>query len=144
MKEVYVTEVWLIFFIILVIIELITVNLVTIWFALGALITSLVSLYTTDTVILLAFFVITSLLLLILTKPVVKKLKVKKVVATNLDQVIGKTGVVTEPIAKDKIGEVKVLGKTWSAYSDKEISKDKKVKILSISGVKLKVEEKEE
>lgn len=138
------TEVWLIFFIILVIIELITVNLVTIWFALGALITSLVSLYTTDTVILLAFFVITSLLLLILTKPVVKKLKVKNVVATNLDQVIGKTGIVSVPIEKDKIGEVKVLGKTWSAYSDKEISKDKKVKILSISGVKLKVEEKEE
>lgn len=138
------TEEWLIFFIILVIIELITVNLVTIWFALGALITSLVSLYTTDTVILLAFFVITSLLLLILTKPVVKKLKVKKVVATNLDQVIGKTGIVSVPIEKDKIGEVKVLGKTWSAYSDKEISKDKKVKILSISGVKLKVEEKEE
>lgn len=138
------TEVWLIFFIILVIIELITVNLVTIWFALGALITSLVSLYNTDTVILLAFFVITSLLLLILTKPVVKKLKVKKVVATNLDQVIGKTGIVSVPIEKDKIGEVKVLGKTWSAYSDKEISKDKKVKILSISGVKLKVEEKEE
>ena len=138
------TEVWLIFFIILVIIELITVNLVTIWFALGALITSLVSLYTTDTVILLAFFVITSLLLLILTKPVVKKLKVKKVVATNLDQVSGKTGIVSVPIEKDKIGEVKVLGKTWSAYSDKEISKDKKVKILSISGVKLKVEEKGE
>lgn len=138
------TEVWLIFFIILVIIELITVNLVTIWFALGALITSLVSLYNTDTVILLAFFVVTSLLLLILTKPVVKKLKVKKVVATNLDQVIGKTGIVSVPIEKDKIGEVKVLGKTWSAYSDKEISKDKKVKILSISGVKLKVEEKEE
>lgn len=138
------TEVWLIFFIILVIIELITVNLVTIWFALGALITSLVSLYNTDTVILLAFFVVTSLLLLILTKPVVKKLKVKKVVATNLDQVIGETGIVSVPIEKDKIGEVKVLGKTWSAYSDKEISKDKKVKILSISGVKLKVEEKEE
>ncbi len=138
------TEAWLIFFITLVIVELITVNLVTIWFAFGALVTSLVSLYTTDTVILLAVFTLVSLLLLLITKPVVKKLKVKKVVATNLDQVIGKTGVVTEPIAKDKIGEVKVLGKTWSAYSDKEISKDKKVKILSISGVKLKVEEKEE
>ncbi len=138
------TEAWLIFFIILVIIELITVNLVTIWFVFGALVTSLVSLYTTDTVILLAVFTLVSLLLLLITKPVVKKLKVKKVVATNLDQVIGKTGVVTEPIAKDKIGEVKVLGKRWSAYSDREISKDKKVKILSISGVKLKVEEKEE
>lgn len=138
------TEAWLIFFIILVIVELITVNLVTIWFAFGALVTSLVSLYTTDTVILLAVFTLVSLLLLLITKPVVKKLKVKKVVATNLDQVIGKTGVVTEPIVKDKIGEVKVLGKRWSAYSDREISKDKKVKILSISGVKLKVEEKEE
>lgn len=138
------TEAWLIFFIILVIVELITVNLVTIWFAFGALVTSLVSLYTTDTVILLAVFTLVSLLLLLITKPVVKKLKVKKVVATNLDQVIGKTGVVTETIAKDKIGEVKVLGKRWSAYSDREISKDKKVKILSISGVKLKVEEKEE
>ena len=138
------TETWLIFFIILVIVELITVNLVTIWFAFGALVTSLVSLYTTDTVILLAVFTLVSLLLLLITKSVVKKLKVKKVVATNLDQVIGKTGVVTEPIAKDKIGEVKVLGKRWSAYSDREISKDKKVKILSISGVKLKVEEKEE
>ena len=138
------TETWLIFFIILVIIELITINLVTIWFAFGALVTSLVSLYTTDTVILLAVFTLVSLLLLLITKPVVKKLKVKKVVATNLDQVIGKTGVVTETIAKDKIGEVKVLGKRWSAYSDREISKDKKVKILSISGVKLKVEEKEE
>lgn len=138
------TEAWLIFFIILVIVELITVNLVTIWFAFGALVTSLVSLYTTDTVILLAVFTLVSLLLLLITKPVVKKLKVKKVVATNLDQVIGKTGVVTEPIAKDKIGEVKVLGKRWSAYSDREISKDKKAKILSISGVKLKVEEKEE
>lgn len=138
------TEAWLIFFIILVIVELITVNLVTIWFAFGALVTSLVSLYTTDTVILLAVFTLVSLLLSLITKSVVKKLKVKKVVATNLDQVIGKTGVVTEPIAKDKIGEVKVLGKRWSAYSDREISKDKKVKILSISGVKLKVEEKEE
>lgn len=137
------TETWLIFFIILVIIELITINLVTIWFAFGALVTSLVSLYTTDTVILLAVFTLVSLLLLLITKPVVKKLKVKKIVATNLDQVIGKTGIVTEFIAKDKIGEVKVLGKRWSAYSDREISKDKKVKILSISGVKLKVEEKE-
>ena len=130
------TEAWLIFFIILVIVELITVNLVTIWFAFGALVT--------DTAILLAVFTLVSLLLLLITKPLVKRLQVKNVIATNLDQVIGKIGIVTEPIAEDKIGEVKVLGKRWSAYSERKISKDKKVKILSISGVKLKVEEKEE
>ncbi len=138
------TEAWLIFFITLVIVELITVNLVTIWFAFGALVTLLASLYITDTAILLAVFTLVSLLLLLITKPLVKRLQVKNVIATNLDQVIGKIGIVTEPIAEDKIGEVKVLGKRWSAYSDRKISKDKKVKILSISGVKLKVEEKEE
>ena len=60
---------------------------------------------------------------------------------TNLDMVVGKTGVVTEKIEKDGIGEVKVLGKKWSAYSDKEVEENSKVKVLSINGVKLKVEE---
>ena len=85
-------------------------------------------------------FVITSFLLIILTKPIIGRLKVKKVEATNLDMVINKIGIVTEDIKQDKIGEVKVLGKRWSAYSNTEIKKDEKVKILSIDGVKLKVE----
>ena len=89
----------------------------------------------------LAVFTITSILLLLLTKPFVKKIKKKDVVPTNLDRVIGKVGVVTEKIEKDGIGEVKVLGKRWSAYSDKEIKENCKVKVLSINGVKLKVEE---
>ena len=85
-------------------------------------------------------FIVSSFLLLLLTKPLIKKIKVKKVEATNLDMVINKIGIVTEDIKQDKIGEVKVLGKRWSAYSSTEIKKDEKVKILSIDGVKLKVE----
>ena len=68
-------------------------------------------------------------------------MKKRDVVPTNLDRVIGKVGVVTEKIEKDGIGEVKVLGKKWSAYSDKEVEENSKVKVLSINGVKLKVEE---
>ena len=68
-------------------------------------------------------------------------MKKREEVPTNLDMVVGKTGVVTEKIEKDGIGEVKVLGKKWSAYSDKEIKENSKVKVLSINGVKLKVEE---
>ena len=132
---------WLVLFVILALFELATVNLVSIWFAIGAIIATFVSLVTDNIMIHLAVFTITSILLLLLTKPFVKKIKRKDVVPTNLDRVIGKIGVVTEKIEKDGIGEVKVLGKRWSAYSDKEIKENCKVKVLSINGVKLKVEE---
>ena len=132
---------WLVLFVILALFELATVNLVSIWFSLGALITTFVSLVTDNIMIHLAVFTISSILLLLLTKPFVKKMKKREGVPTNLDMVIGKTGVVTEKIEKDGIGEVKVLGKKWSAYSDKEIEENSKVKVLSINGVKLKVEE---
>ena len=132
---------WLVLFVVLALFELATVNLVSIWFSFGALITTFVSLATDNVMIHLAVFTITSILLLLLTKPFVRKLKKKDIVPTNLDQVIGKVGVVTEKIEKDGIGEVKVLGKKWSAYSDKEVEENSKVKILSINGVKLKVEE---
>lgn len=132
---------WLVLFVILALFELVTVNLVSIWFSLGALITTFVSLVTDNLMIHLAVFTISSILLLLLTKPFVKKMKKRDVIPTNLDMVIGKTGVVTVKIEKDGIGEVKVLGKKWSAYSDKEVEENSKVKVLSINGVKLKVEE---
>ena len=132
---------WLVLFVVLALFELATVNLVSIWFSLGALIATFVSLATDNLMIHLAVFTISSILLLLLTKPFVKKMKKREGVPTNLDRVIGKVGVVTETIEKDDIGEVKVLGKKWSAYSDKEIKENSKVKVLSINGVKLKVEE---
>ena len=131
---------WLIIFIVLIITELLTINLVTIWFAFGALLALVVEVSFSNIVLGIITFVITSFLLIILTKPIISRLKVKKIEATNLDMVINKIGIVTEDIKQDKIGEVKVLGKRWSAYSNTEIKKDEKVKILSIDGVKLKVE----
>lgn len=135
------TAFWLVLFVILSLIELATVNLVSIWFAVGSLITTFASLATDNLMVHLAVFTISSILLLLLTKPFVKKIKRREVVPTNLDRVIGKVGVVTEKIEKDGIGEVKVLGKRWSAYSNKEIEVNRKIKVLSINGVKLKVEE---
>ncbi len=133
-------SIWLIIFIVLVIIELLTINLVTIWFAIAAVFALLVDIITRNTMLEIIVFTVSSFLLLLLTKPLIKKIKVKKVEATNLDMVINKVGIVTEDINQDKIGEVKVLGKRWSAYSNTELKKDEKVKILSIDGVKLKVE----
>ena len=134
---------WLIIFIVLIITELLTINLVTIWFAFGALLALVVEVSFSNIVLDIITFVITSFLLIILTKPIIGRLKVKKVEATNLDMVINKIGIVTEDIKQDKIGEVKVLGKRWSAYSNTEIKKDEKVEALRIEGAKIIVKREE-
>ena len=132
---------WMIIFLVLLFIELVTVNLVSIWFAIGAFAAFLITYITDMVTIQIAVFIVVSSISLILTKKIVKKIKGGKVEATNLDRVIGKIGVVTEEITKLEPGEVKVDGKKWSAVSTKKISEGSKVEILSIDGVKLNVKE---
>lgn len=78
-----------------------------------------------------------------LSKKIYQKIKVKDT-KTNLDRIIGMKGIVTKDITKDNIGEVKVDGKLWSAYSEEEIPKGNHVQILSINSVKIKVKKWEE
>ena len=137
-------ENWLMLMIVLAIIEAFTINLVTIWFAFGALVTAFVALITTNMDIQLAVFVFTSIIALIATRPIITRLKNDEMTPTNRDRVIGKIGLVTEEITKLEPGEVKVDGKRWSAVSKNQIQKDRKVEILSIDGVKLHVKEVEE
>ena len=137
-------ENWLMLMIVLAIIEAFTINLVTIWFAFGALVTAFVALITTNMDIQLSVFVFTSIISLIATRPIITRLKNDEITPTNLDRVIGKIGLVTEEITKLEPGEVKVDGKRWSAVSKNQIQKDRKVEILSIDCVKLHVKEVEE
>lgn len=136
-------EVWLMLFVVLLVVEIVTVNMVSVWFAAGALITALLSLLIESTAVQIAIFVISSALCLILTQPIVKKITKGKITRTNLDRVIGKIGIVTETITKLEPGEVKVDGKRWSALSDKKIEVGRNVEILSIDGVKLRVKKEE-
>ena len=135
---------WLIIFIVLIITELLTINLVTIWFAIGSLVSFFVSLFSDNTSLQIGIFVVVSFIALLLTKKIVNKVKNKQIIPTNLDRVIGEVGIVTETISPLKIGEVKVDGKRWSAVSDTEIKLNEKVKILAIDGVKLKCQRVEE
>ena len=128
----------------LAIFELITINLVSIWFAIGALASFTVSLVSSDTTLQIAVFVIVSFISLVLTKSFVKKIRTKDPIPTNLDRVIGEIGIVTEEITKLNPGEVKVDGKRWTAVANKKISVGSKVEILSIEGVKLSVKEVKE
>lgn len=116
-----------------------TVNLVSIWFAIGAIASCILSIYVDNLIIQLGCFVITSTICLILTKSIISKIKNHKITPTNLDRVIGDIGIVTEDIDEFNNGEVKVDGKTWTATSKENLKVGIKVKIVSINGVKLNV-----
>lgn len=137
-------EVWLIVFIGLSVLEMATINLVSVWFAVGALVAAVSTLFTEDVTIQIAIFVISSAITLACTKPIVKKLRTRQIIPTNLDRVIGEIGIVTEEITKLTPGEVRVDGKRWSALSTKKIEVGRKVEVLSIDGVKLHVKEVKE
>ena len=128
---------WLILILILTIIELSTISLVSIWFIASALIALIVSFFTENIIIQFSIFVILGVILLITTKPILDKYIKPKSVKTNLDKVVGMTGIVTEKITKNKIGEVKVDGKRWSAKANYTINVDEEVIIERIDGVKL-------
>ena len=131
---------WVSMIILLTIIEVCSINLTTIWFVASALVELIVSMFCDSVFIQVGIFVVLGVLLLITTKPILKKFMNVEKVKTNLDRVIGMKGVVTEKIMPLKFGEVKVDGKKWTAFSDEELNEDDVVKILSIDGVKLKVQ----
>lgn len=138
------SSIWLGVFIALIFLELATINLVSIWFAIGALASFVASLYVVDVSIQIAIFVVVSTISLLLTKKFVSKIRTRKPERTNLDRVIDEVGIVTADVSKLEPGEVKVDGKRWSAVANKNIKVGSRVKILSIDGVKLHVQELKE
>ena len=135
---------WLVAILVFVFIELVSITLVTIWFAIGAIAAVITTFFTDSVVIQSIVFVVVSVLSLIITKPLVKKFKKFDITPTNSDRVIGKIGDVTKKISPNKYGEVKVFESIWTAKSDEEIKVGEKVKVLSIEGVKLIVKKEDD
>lgn len=132
---------WLFIIIVLTIIEISTISLTTIWFVMSAIISLICSIFIKSFYIQFAIFVIVGILLLISTRKYLVKLMNKKKEDTNIDRIIGMSGIVTEKITKSKPGCVKVDGKYWTSIADKTIDVDKTVKVLLIDSTKIKVEE---
>jgi membrane protein implicated in regulation of membrane protease activity len=136
--------VWLILLVVLIIIEIITMGLSTIWFAGGALIAFVASLLGVNVVIQVVLFLVVSILLLVSTRPVAMRYLNRTRVRTNVESLIGKKAVVTERIENiHSHGQVQVNGLEWMARSlndDVEIEKDEIVCIVRVDGVKLIVE----
>lgn len=134
---------WLLAFLLFLGIELVTVNLVSIWFAIGAFVSMILAYFTDNFYIQMIVFIVVSVVILLITKPLAKKFKKTSFVPTNSDMVIGKIGEVTKEITSDNYGEVKVFGNYWTACSKKKIAVGEKVKVINIEGVKLIVEKED-
>ena len=135
---------WLVIVILLTILEVITINLVSVWFIVSGIVSLFLSFIIDSFYIEFMVFVCLGLVLMLLTRPYLVKKLSKKKVSTNLDRVIGMEGIVTEEITKFKIGEVKVDGKKWSAIANEKIKVGEEVTVDSIDGVKLIVRKGEE
>lgn len=130
---------WLIVIVLLVFLEVSTINLVCVWFILSGLVSLILSFFIDSFYIEFAVFVVLGLILMVLTRPILVKKFSHRKVKTNIDRVLGMEGIVTEEITKSKVGEVKVDGKRWSAISDETISVGSSVIVEMIEGVKLVV-----
>lgn len=132
-------QIWLIASGIFFICEIITVGFLVFWLGIGALIAMLVSFFTSNIIVQMSVFVVSSGLLIFATRPLVNKISKKDVVPTNVYSLIGKKAVVTEDI--DWVtgkGQIKFEGEIWSAKSKEQINipAGSEVEIVSIEGVK--------
>ena len=135
---------WLILCGLFLIIEIFTDSFLFLWPGIGAFISFIVSFFTDNFAIQVGCFAIVTTLLIIFTKPLVKKLmKNNDHTKMNKDGIIGKTGIVIKDIDNlNSTGQVKVNGELWSAFSEISkdvIPKDSIVMIKGIDGVKLRV-----
>lgn len=133
---------WIALAIVFLIIEGVTFNLVTIWFAAGSFLAAFLAIMGVSSLIQVLTFIITSSIMLYFLIPYILR-KNKKIEKTNFDRIIGRKALVTETIDNLKgIGTVNVDGQIWSAASkDSEvIEKDEEIIVLEIKGVKVIVE----
>ena len=125
--------------------EIFTVSFLLFWPGVGAFLAFLTSLIAPSNIVAqVVVFVISTILLVLFTKPLVNRLfKVKNDTSMNNSAVIGKKGIMIKAItAENPIGQVKVNGELWSAIKDekaKSINVGESVTIEKIDGVKLLV-----
>ena len=149
--EDYMIWIWLAIFVIAVVVEALTEDLVSVWFAAGALITIPIS-YAAPFWVEIVVFAVISVVALIFTRPLVKRMMDRTVRKTNSDDFIGKRVKVIKPIDKFDGGEVKLNGIIYTAIlreeDEEKIENDSIVEVVALKGnrvvVKRIIEENEE
>lgn len=130
---------WLIAFLLLVFVELASMGLTTIWFALGALAAYLAQLLNAPVAIQMALFVIVSIVTMIFVRPFAAKFINKNPAKTNVEAIAGKRAKVLVTINNiEGVGTVSIDGLEWTARTEDNtvIEQDEIVEVVRIEGVK--------
>ena len=135
---------WVAALVVFLIVEAVTAGLVSIWFVFGSLVALICAALGAAVWLQIFWFVIVTVVTLVLTRPLVKRYVDSRSVATNADRCIGRTAVVTERIDNlAAAGAVKLDGVVWTARSTDDavaIETGERVTVRAIEGVKLIVE----
>ena len=138
--ELWQVVLWGVLAVLLIIVEVVTPQFVAVWFAAGSILSFVSTFFGTSFIVQLLIFTLASLIFLILTRPLVKKLTLEKVVPTNADAIIGQKGMVIEKIdIIANTGRISVDGNTWSAKLENEndiINENDVCEVVGIEGVK--------
>ena len=131
---------WVILLVVFVVVEAITAQLTTIWFAAGAAAAIVVEMLGAEQWLQWVVFAVVSAIAVVATRPLVKKITAKRMEPTNADRCIGMTAIVTEEI--DNVagkGTAKVGGTAWTARSQngEVIAQGSQVTVTAIEGVKI-------
>ncbi len=132
--------VWLIILAVMIVIEIATLGLTTIWFGIGAIGAAIVSWMGYGIWIQLAVFAVLSVIAMALCRPFAVRYLNKDKEKTNVEDVIGKTVVVSRQIDNEMAsGEVKLNGIEWTARSEdgRVIPENERVTVVAVEGVKL-------
>lgn len=137
--------IWLILCGIFLIAEIFTVSFLLFWPGIGAFFAFIANILGFNIIVQIGVFTISTALMIIFMKPILKKLFKTKDVPMNSNAMIGKQALVIKEIDNlNSKGQVKINGELWSAISedDKVIPENSMVEITGINGVKLKVKGK--
>ena len=134
--------VWLGLMILFLIAEGATVSLVSLWFAAGAVVAMFAALLGAGAWLQTGLFLVVSGALLLMLRPIVRRYLVPKITPTNVDSLVGSTGLVTEAI--DNVtasGQVKLGAMEWTARSTtgENIPQGTLIRVDRIEGVKVYV-----
>ncbi|MCH5265399.1 MAG: NfeD family protein [Lachnospiraceae bacterium] len=131
---------WLIVVAVMLVIEIFTMGLTTIWFSLGAVAAAIAAGLGAPLWVQILLFSVVSILVMVLVRPFAVKVVNKERIRTNIEEVVGAQGIVIEEIDnRQEKGTVRLRGVEWMARStDGEvIAPEELVTVEAVSGVKL-------
>ena len=131
--------IWLIVLVVCLVVEISTLGLTSIWFAGGALLAMIIAMIGGPLWLQVLIFLVTSVVLLIFTRPIATKYFNKNREKTNVDSKIGKQAIVTMTIDNLKgEGQIVTEGMEWTARSlDASVIEEGSIVIIEkIEGVK--------